>query len=164
MRRSLVVLSLAVVAAVPVLAQISPVQIRRPVQVAPVTTVQQSPNAGVIEPWMTPETAKAAIEKLQSRNRELKGQMSVTLADLQAVRTQLDEITRAGGSLVRAQCASPALSRRTDGGGEENCHASGYVCGEVEGTCKRQCSTSNDCAPGFACDTGVARCVVPPTE
>ena len=62
MRRSLVVLSLAVVAAVPVLAQISPVQIRRPVQVAPVTTVQQSPNAGVIEPWMTPETAKALSE------------------------------------------------------------------------------------------------------
>lgn len=164
MRRGLIVISLAVAAAVPVLAQISPVQIKRPAPIiAPVTPIQQSSNAGVIEPWMTPETAKAAIEKLQARNRELKGQMSLTLADLQAVRTQLDEITRAGGSLVRAQCASPALSRRTDGGGEENCHASGYVCGEVEGTCKRQCSTSNDCAPGFACDTGAARCVVPPT-
>jgi hypothetical protein len=161
MRRSLVVLSLAVVAAVPVLAQIQPVRIQRPIAVQP---IQQSPStANSIEPWMTPETAKAAIEKLRARNRQLKGQMSVTLSDLQAVRTQLDEMTRAGGSLVRAQCASRALSRRTDGGGEENCHASGYVCGEVEGTCLRQCSTSNQCAPGFACDTAAARCVLPPT-
>ena len=165
MRRGLFILSLAAVAAVPVIAQIQTVRIPRaaPVQTAPVIApIQQSPSdAGVVEPWMTPETARAAIEKLQARNKELRGQMSVTLSDLQAVRTQLDEITRAGGSLVRAQCASPALSRRTDGGGEENCHASGYVCGEVEGTCKRQCSTSNDCAPGFVCDTGAARCVVP---
>lgn len=163
MRRGLIVLSLAVVAAVPVLAQMQPVRIQRPVTVQQVQPIQQSPDASSIEPWMTPETAKAAIERLQARNRELKGQMSVTLSDLQAVRTQLDEITRAGGSLVLAQCASPALSRRTDGGGEENCHASGYVCGSVEGTCKRQCTTSNDCAPGFVCDTGAARCVVPPT-
>lgn len=164
MRRGLIVLSLAVVAAVPVLAQIQPVRIQRPVQIVPVTPVQQEPAPGVVEPWMTPETARAAIEKLQARNRELKGQMAVTLSDLQNVRTQLDETMRAGGSLVRAQCASPALSRRTDGGGEENCHASGYVCGPVEGTCKRQCNTSNDCAPGFVCDTGAARCVVPSTE
>lgn len=165
MRRGLIMLSLAVVAAVPVIGQITPVQIRRPAPViAPVTPVQQAPgNPGAIEPWMTPESAKAAIEKLQARNRELKGQMAVTLSDLQSVRTQLDEMTRAGGSLVRAQCVSPALSRRTDGGGEENCNASGYVCGEVEGTCKRQCNTSNDCATGFVCDIGAARCVVPPT-
>jgi hypothetical protein len=164
MRRGLIILSLAAIAAVPVIAQIQPIRVQRPVPVAPVTEVQQSSsNAGVIEPWMTPDTAKAAIEKLQARNRELKGQMSVTLSDLQNVRTQLDEITRSGGSLVRAQCASASLSRRTDGGGEENCYASGYVCGDVEGTCKRQCSTSNDCAPGFVCDTGAARCVVPST-
>lgn len=166
MRRGLIVLSLAALAAVPVLAQIQPIQVQRPepVKIMPVTPIQQSSSdASSIEPWMTPETAKAAIERLQARNRELKGQMSLTLADLQAVRTQLDEMTRAGGSLVRAQCASPALSRRTDDGGEENCYASGYVCGEVEGTCLRQCSTSNQCAPGFVCDTGAARCVVPPT-
>ena len=162
MRRGLIVLSLAAMAAVPVLAQIQPIQIQRPAPVA-IQPVQQSPDANSIEAWMTPETAKAAIERLQARNRELKGKMAVTLADLQAVRTQLDEMTRAGGSLVRAQCASPALSRRTDGGGEENCHASGYVCGEVEGTCLRQCTTSNQCAPGFVCDTGAARCIVPPT-
>ena len=152
---------LALVLVTPATAQMRVPRIQ-PIVVQPIVASPQGVDT-VVEPWMTPETAKAAIEKLQARNRELKGQMSLTLADLQAVRTQLDEITRAGGSLVRAQCASPALSRRTDGGGEENCHASGYVCGEVEGTCKRQCSTSNDCAPGFACDTGAARCVVPPT-
>jgi len=61
--------------------------------------------------------------------------MGVTLGDLPRVRTQLDEITRAGGSLVRAQCVSPTLSRRTDGGGEVDCSTSGYVCGSVEGIC-----------------------------
>ena len=163
MRRSLFILSLAAIATVPVLAQIQPVTIQRPVPVT-IQPIQQTPaNPSSIEPWMTPETAKAAIEKLQARNRELRGRMDVTLADLQAVRAQLDEMTRAGGSLVRAQCVSPALSRRTDGGGEENCHASGYVCAEVEGTCHRQCTTTNQCAPGFVCDTGASRCVVPPT-
>lgn len=163
MRRGLLILSLAAIAAVPVIAQIQPVRIQRPGPVINQPVQAEPVNTGVIEPWMTPETAKAAIERLQSRNRELRGQMAVTLSDLQAVRTQLDEMTRAGGSLVRAQCVSPGLSRRTDGGGEENCHASGYVCGEVEGTCLRQCSTSNQCAPGFVCDTGAARCVVPPS-
>lgn len=163
MRRGLLILSLAAIAAVPVIAQIQPVRIQRPGPVINQPVQAEPANTGVIEPWMTPETAKAAIERLQSRNRELRGQMAVTLSDLQAVRTQLDEMTRAGGSLVRAQCVSPGLSRRTDGGGEENCHASGYVCGEVEGTCLRQCSTSNQCAPGFVCDTGAARCVVPPS-
>ena len=163
MRRGLLILSLAVAAAVPVLAQIQPVTIKRPAPVM-IQPIQQPPSdTASIEPWMTPETAKAAIEKLQAKNRDLRGKMEVTLADLQAVRTQLDEMTRAGGSLVRAQCASPALSRRTDGGGEENCHASGYVCGDVEGTCLRQCTTSNQCAPGFVCDVGAARCVVPTT-
>jgi len=161
MRRGLIILSLAAAAAVPVLAQIAPIRIQRP---APVIVQPVQPASPVsVEPWMTPETAKAAIEKLQSRNRELRGQMAVTLSDLQAVRTQLDEMTRAGGSLVRAQCVSPTLSRRTDGGGEENCAASGYACGEVEGTCLRQCNTTTQCAGGFVCDTSVSRCVVPPS-
>src|SRR5215203_3651439 len=115
MRRSLFVIALVGMAAVPVLAQIQPVTIKRPTPLI-IQPIQQTPaNVGAIEPWMTPETAKAAIEKLQAKNRDLRGKMEVTLADLQAIRAQLDETTRAGGSLVRAQCTSPALSRRTDG-------------------------------------------------
>ena len=83
---------------------------------------------------------------------------------LQQARSTIDEMTSRGGSLVRAQCVSDSLSRRTDGGGEENCAASGYTCSAVEGTCHRQCTTSNDCAGGFVCDTGAARCVVPVTS
>jgi len=89
--------------------------------------------------------------------------MGVTLGDLQALRAQLDEMTRAGGSLVRAQCVSDTLSRRTDGGGEENCAASGYMCSAVEGTCHRQCTSSSQCSAGFVCDIGAAHCVVPST-
>jgi hypothetical protein len=109
-------------------------------------------------------TVPPAIAKLQARNRELKKQMGLTLGDLQALRTQLDEMTRAGGSLVRAQCVSASLSRRTDGAGEENCAASGYTCGPVEGTCRRSCTSSDQCAGGFVCDIGAARCVVPTTS
>ena len=156
---------LALILVTPALAQVINVpRMPRPVVVQPIQVQPVSPtDAPAFDPALTPETARAAIDKLKARNRELRQQMTVTLGDLQTVRTQLDEITRAGGSLVRAQCVSDALSRRTDGGGEENCHASGYVCGGVEGTCMRQCSTSNQCAPGFVCDTGAARCVVPPT-
>jgi aminopeptidase N len=61
----------------------------------------------------------------------------------------------------RAELMRHALSRRTDGGGEENCEASGYLCAPVEGTCRRSCTSSDQCAGGFVCDIGAARCVVP---
>src|SRR5687767_2239951 len=136
---------LALILVTPALAQVMTVPrlpqpvVVQPIPVQPVTPADQS----TFDPALTPETARAAISALKARNRELRQQMTLTLGDLQSVRTRLDEITRAGGSQVLAQCVSPALSRRTDGGGEENCYASGYVCGAVEGTCMRQCSTSN---------------------
>ena len=168
MRRRLVILTLVALAAVPALAQIQILQVPEP---APAPVVQPAPSAPQIQmvtpsetptfdPASTPETARAAIKKLQDRIRELRAQMAVTLGDLQALRTQLDETTRLGGSLVRAVCASPALSRNT-AGAEENCYATGYTCGAVEGTCFRQCTSTSQCAPGFACDIAAARCVVP---
>ena len=162
MRRIHLILTLAALAAVPALAQMQVfIPKPAPAQTAP-PQIQMSPQqAPTFDPALTPETARAAIAKLQARNKELRGQMAVTLGDLQAVRTQLDEMTRAGGMLVHAQCASPELSRRTDGGGEENCSASGYACSAVEGTCFRQCSTTTQCAGGFVCDTSASRCVVP---
>ena len=170
MRRRLVILTLAALAAVPALAQF---QVVLPPPPAPEPVVQQAPAAPQIQmaipsetptfdPASTPDTARAAIKRLQDRIRELRGQMAVTLGDLQVLRTQLDETTRAGGSLVRAVCSSPALSRNT-AGAEENCYASGYTCGAVEGTCFRQCTSSSQCAPGFSCDIGAAHCILPPT-
>ena len=167
MKRAYVIcLALAAAAAVPALGQIRLQNIVRPVTAPPPTTTQTQTQQGAatFDPVMTPETARAAIAKLRAKNVELKKQMQLTLGDLQVLRSKLDEMTRAGGSLVRAQCVSDTLSRRTDGGGEENCAASGYVCGAVEGTCRRSCTTSNDCAGGFVCDVGPGHCVVPPTS
>ena len=156
-------LAIAAALAVPAIGQIRMQTIPRAVT-APPPTAQTQPGAANFDPAMTPETARAAIDKLRAKNLELKKQMQMTLGDLQALRTQLDEMTRSGGSLVRAQCVSASLSRRTDGGGEENCAASGYTCGPVEGTCRRSCTSSDQCAGGFVCDIGAARCVVPTTS
>ena len=154
-----IVLALAALA-VPALAQISPIRIVRPVTPPPVQQVQPQGQL-TFDPALDPDRARALIAKLRAKNHDLRNQMGVTLGDLQAVRTQLDEMTRAGGSLVRAQCVSDTLSRRTDGGGEENCAASGYMCSAVEGTCLRQCTSSTQCSAGFVCDIPAAHCVVP---
>ena len=161
-RPAAIVLALAALA-VPALAQITPMKIVRPV--TPPSVLQVQPQGSLtIDPALDPDRARALIAKLQAKNRDLRTQMGVTLGDLQALRAQLDEITRAGGSNVHAQCISAELSRRTDGAGEENCAASGYTCSPVEGTCRRQCTSSDQCSAGFVCDIGAARCVVPPTD
>ena len=164
---ALMVLALAIPAAAQVI-QVQPVQPVQPRQiVVPVIAVpQQSQPSGELsfDPALDPERARALIAKLRSEKRALRDQMTVTLGDLQQARTVIDEMTRAGGSLVRAQCVSDTLSRRTDGGGEENCAASGYTCAAVEGTCRRQCTSSLQCAGGFVCDVGAARCIVPPVS
>ena len=165
MNMPLLILAAVAAIAVPALAQVSPIRIVRPVAPAQAQQVQpQNQTPLTLDPANDPERAKALIAKLQAKNRELRTQMGVTLGDLQRVRSELDEITRAGGSMVRAQCVSPTLSRRTDGGGEEDCSASGYVCGSVEGTCYRQCTVSTQCAGGFVCDTGASRCVIPQSD
>ena len=159
---ALMALALGIPASAQVM-RVQPIQ-QRPV-VAPVIAVPQSqPSDLSFDPALDPERARAVIAKLKAEKRALREQMTLTLGDLQQARSTLDEMTSRGGSLVRAQCVSDSLSRRTDGGGEENCSASGYTCSAVEGTCHRQCSTSNQCAGGFVCDTGAARCVVPVTS
>ncbi len=163
MNRLMVLVAAAVAVAVPAIAQVVPVRIK-PItpQIQKVQPQQSQPIT--FDPANDPERARALISKLQAKNRELKQQMALTLGDLQNTRSQLDEITKAGGSLVRAQCVSDTLSRRTDGAGEENCAASGYTCAGVEGTCHRQCTTSNMCSAGFVCDTSASRCVMPPGD
>ncbi len=164
---ALMALALAIPAAAQVM-QVQPIQVQTIQQrpgVTPVLTVPQSAPADLsFDPALDPERARAVIAKLKAEKRALREQMTLTLGDLQQARSAIDEMTSRGGSLVRAQCVSDSLSRRTDGGGEENCAASGYTCAAVEGTCHRQCSTSNQCAGGFVCDTGAARCVVPVTS
>jgi hypothetical protein len=161
---ALMVLALAIPAAAQVM-QVQPVQpLPMVVPVIPAPSPQASTGDLSFDPALDPDRARALIAKLRAEKRALRDQMTVTLGDLQQARTVIDEMTRAGGTLVRAQCVSDSLSRRTDGGGEENCSASGYTCSAVEGTCHRQCTTSNQCAGGFVCDIGAARCIVPPAS
>jgi hypothetical protein len=144
----------------PAFAQMSTVRpgvVRPDIQKVQPNTIQSQPQ---FDPANDPERARAVIAKLREKNRQLRQQMGITLADLQALRIQLDEMTRKGGSGVLAQCTSPAESRNT-AGASEDCYASGYTCGEVSGQCHRSCTTTNMCAPGFVCDIGAARCVVP---
>jgi hypothetical protein len=161
------VLSMVLALAIPASAQVVPVQPVQPRQlVVPVIAVPQrsQPSSELsFDPALDPERARALIAKLRAEKRSLRDQMAVSLADLQQARTVIDEMTRAGGSLVRAQCVSETLSRNT-AGAEENCAASGYTCGSVEGTCRRQCTSSLQCAGGFVCDIGAARCIVPPVS
>lgn len=160
---------MALALAIPAAAQVIQVQRIEPrpmvvVPVIPPPSAQSQSGDLSFDPALDPDKARALIAKLRSEKRALRDQMTMTLGDLQTARMTIDEITRAGGSLVRAQCVSAQLSRRTDGGGEENCAASGYNCSAVEGTCRRQCTSSDQCAGGFVCDIGAARCVVPMTS
>lgn len=143
---ALAALALAIPAAAQVI-QVQPVQ-PRPMVIVPVmpTPTPQTQSGDLsFDPALDPDKARALIAKLRSEKRALRDQMTLTLGDLQNARTTIDEMTRAGGSLVRAQCVSESLSRRSDGGGEENCSASGYTCGAVEGTCLRQCTIQPVC-------------------
>jgi hypothetical protein len=162
MKKLLIVIAAAAAVAVPALAQMMPSQIIRPIgpaiQVNQIQSQQQY-RPLLVDPAQDPERARALINKLQKDKRAMREKMQLTLAELQSARTTLDEMTRLGGSLVRAQCVSATLSRTT-GGVEENCASSGYNCGGTEGTCLRSCNASSQCAPGFLCDSG--RCVTPP--
>ena len=168
MKKLWVAIAAAAALAVPAIAQIMPGQIIRPitpnieiqrVQVQPIQV--QGYNPLIVDPANDPERARALIAKLQKDKRAMREKMQQTLAELQNARTTIDEMTRVGGSLVRAQCVSASLSRTTSGV-EENCAASGYNCGAVEGTCHRTCNSTTQCAAGFVCDTGASRCIAPP--
>jgi hypothetical protein len=163
MTKRLIAIIVAAVLTIPAIAQIAPIRINRPAPPAGVNQlqVQTEYRPMFVDPANDPERARTLIAKLQKDKRAMREKMQQTLIELQNARTTLDEMTRLGGSLVRAQCVSPTLSRTTSGT-EENCAASGYACAGTEGTCHRQCSATSQCAPGFLCDTGAGRCVTPP--
>jgi hypothetical protein len=167
MSRKLFLSLLALLFIAPALAQVAPIRVIRPPGITqpvipPVEPLTTAPSkAPVFDVANDPERARALINKLRKDKRLMREKMQTTLTELQNARTMIDEMTRLGGSLVRAQCVSATLSRTTSGI-EENCAASGYACGGTEGTCHRSCSTSSQCSTGFVCDTGAARCVTPP--
>jgi hypothetical protein len=142
---------LAAIVVTPALAQVMQVQpIQRPITVPIVQPIQQLPDA--IKKVMSIEEAQAQIAKLRSEKRELDAKLTEALATI-------DQWTKKGGSLVHAYCASETLSRRSDGAGEEDCAASGYACSQAEGTCRKSCNVTTDCAGYHVCDTAAHVCV-----
>lgn len=76
-----------------------------------------------------------------------------------ALKQRVDNFSNLGGSEVRAYCPTPGTSRNT-AGVEANCQDNGgYLCEPVSGLCRTRCQTSDMCAGGWTCDTGVQQCV-----
>ena len=150
MRIRLAVL-LAALIVTPALAQVLQVQpIQRPITVTPqIQPIQQESNAA--EKIMTVEDAQKRIAQLQREKRELDGRLTEALATI-------DQWTKKGGSLVHAYCESEEISRNS-AGATENCADSGYRCAEVEGTCRKSCNVTTDCAGYHVCDTARHVCV-----
>ena len=147
---------LALILVTPATAQmrVPPIQ---PIVLQPVVATPQSADLSV-EPWMTPETAKKAIEQLRAERTELKTNLADTNTRLAEAVARIDEITKPGGSLVKAYCASRTVSRNT-AGAEEDCADSGYACDQVSGLCHRSATNSLMCAAGYNYDAESNHCI-----
>ena len=143
---------LAALLVTPALAQIMEAQpIQRPVTPpAPGLVIQQDANAAT--KVTTIEEARAKIAQLNRDKRDLDAKLTEALVTI-------DAWTKKGGSLVHAYCENETLSQRSDGGGQEDCSASGYRCSAVQGTCRRSCNITDECAGGWVCHTGEHVCV-----
>lgn len=141
---------LAIVLVAPALAQMEPIINIQSSEPPPIHSTRMAPSS--VKKVMTAEEAEARIAKLNQEKRELSAKLDATLATL-------DQWTKKGGSLVHAYCASDTLSLRSDGAGEEDCAASGYACAPTEGTCRKSCNVTTDCAGYHVCDTAAHVCV-----
>lgn len=146
----------ALVLVTPATAQMSIPRIQ-PVVVQPVVATPPSAELA-LEPWMTPETAKAAIEKLRAERNELKASLAETNTRLAEAIAKIDAMTTPGGSLVKAYCASATVSRNT-AGAEEDCAAGGYRCDQVSGLCHRSATNSMMCSIGYNWDARTNQCI-----
>lgn len=151
----------AAILVTPALSQVTQVRPITPGIVVPVVppaaTVVQD-NSDVAQKVMTIEEAQAQIARLKAHKRDLTLKLNDSNAKLTETLATLDEWTRKGGSLVHAYCESDEVSR-SSAGAIENCAASGYACSPVEGTCRRSCNVTTDCAGYHVCDTAAHVCV-----
>lgn len=100
-----------------------------------------------------------ARQKLEAENRKLRAENERLRQENQALTTRVNNFSALGGSEVHAYCADN-LTSRNSAGVESNCGLSGgYTCEQVSGLCHTSCQTSDMCAGGFTCDTGIQQCV-----
>lgn len=147
---------LALILVTPATAQMSVPRIR-PIAVEPVTAVPQGDQL-IVDPWTNPDTARRVIEQLRAERSELKSSLGAANGRLADALAKIDALTTPGGSLVRAYCASPTVSRNT-AGAEEDCADSGYRCDQVSGLCHRSATSSQMCSAGFNWDARSNQCV-----
>ena len=139
---------LTILLVTPALAQVINIQRLPTPKVDQVQVQEQQASPAVFN---DPEAAKKTINRLQQEKRELNAKLTEALATI-------DQMTSRGGTLVRAYCESDEVSRTT-AGATENCADSGYRCAPVEGTCRRSCNVTTDCAGYHVCDTAAHVCV-----
>ena len=124
-------------------------------KIASPTTIQTQPQTtqpGIARTQeMEIEALKKQISKLQDQNKKLSEQNEKLTA-------QIAEMTKKGGSQVKAYCEGYAISKNT-AGVSNNCATAGYICEPVSGLCYNQCTSSLHCASGFACKTEQRICV-----
>jgi hypothetical protein len=132
----------------PALAQVINIQRLPTPKVDQVQVQDESASMAIVN---DPAKARETIARLYREKRELNAKLTDAL-------TTIDQMTSRGGSLVRAYCESEDVSRTT-AGAIENCAESGYRCAPVEGTCRRSCNVTTDCAGYHVCDTAAHVCV-----
>ena len=85
------------------------------------------------------------------KNKDLKGQVA-------SLTQRIDEMTRPDGSLVRAYCETPTMSRNT-AGASNDCGRNGFACEPVSGLCRTSARSTSECAPGYIYCATNAGCV-----
>lgn len=133
-------------------------------QPMPVQNPRAQPNTQHVTPAATPAIDTVAIDE-HAVNQQLRAKISVLQrenaglrAENASLKSQLNEYTSKTGSEVHAYCEDRDTSKNTAGAATD-CNRSGYVCDAVSGMCKTSCQTTDMCAVGWVCDTGVQQCV-----
>lgn len=93
----------------------------------------------------------ALYQREVEKNKELRGQVA-TLTD------RINQMTHPGGSLVRAYCETPTVSRNT-AGASNDCAKNGFGCEPVSGLCRTSVRSSDECAPGYVYCSTTGGCV-----
>ena len=136
-------------------AQYQPMPVQNPR--AQQSTPQIAPAANrVVDTAVVDE--HAVNQKLREKINELKRENDALRAENASFKSRLNEYTSKTGSEVHAYCANPDTSSNT-AGASTDCNRSGYVCDAVSGLCKTSCQTTDMCAVGWVCDTGVQQCI-----
>jgi hypothetical protein len=125
----------------------------------PVTPMTVSPQA---MPKLTPmEVDRDALTKVMTPEevKALQSKLRETRIELRQAIERIDQMTKLGGSLVKAYCEPGTQMSRNTAGASEDCAASGYACDQVSGTCHRRALNTTMCATGFVMNEG--SCVTP---